>query len=206
MSKNLSKAASSSASLSGVSSGSAAAPLARTTSAEASPAVLLAVSATALSLAISEEAGFGGGFGGPFGSPSWFARIRGAVEGSVTSWKKMPSFFSVTGFFAVEEEEEAAAEEETAAAAASGEEPARGFPGTASGLSTTPGTSARTVTSALLAPGSSCGRALATAPLTKAASCAGSDAATAGAERDDFSPFFEFIEAASLVAAEDMFS
>ena len=143
------------------------------------------------------------------------------MEGVVTSWKKMPSFFSAEGFFVEEEDEdeddEGADWDDDDEEAGVVETAARGLPGTASGLSTTPGTSALTVTSALLAPGSSCGRALAIAPLTKAASCAGLDAATAAAEAglleldddDDFlllRPFSELIEAASLVAAEDMFS
>jgi hypothetical protein len=119
------------------------------------------------------------------------------VEGVVTSWKKMPSFFSGAGFLLAGEEEGSEEEEEAATA--------RGLPGTASGLSTTPGTSALTVTSAFLAPGSSCGSALAIAPFTKAASCAGLDAATAGFEFA-FLPLSEFIEAASRVAAEDMLS
>ena len=134
------------------------------------------------------------------GSPCWFARIKGAVEGMVTSWKKMPSFFSGAVVFAF------AARDAEAEVDESAEAPARGFPGTASGLSTTPGTSALTVTSAFLAPGSSCGKALAMAPRTNAASCTGLDAETAAAEELFPFPLSEFMAAASRVAAEDMFS
>ena len=122
--------------------------------------------------------------------------------------KKMPSLFSGAGFLVEEEEEEAESESEEEEAATT----ARGFPGTASGLSTTPGTSALTVTSAFLAPGSSCGSALAIAPFMKAASCAGLDVATTEEAElaelfgDFLKPFSEFIEAASRVAAEDMLS